>query len=95
VTIGDKIKVIKKDARMLIVEGNHINQVVLKTMLQRLNIKNGTADHGRKALSILRQANANGEGSILYSWIVKYRLWMALKQPRAFATLESDACKRE
>jgi signal transduction histidine kinase/CheY-like chemotaxis protein len=61
-TIGDKIKVIKKDARVLIVEDNHINQVVLKTMLQRLNIKNDTAEHGRKALSILRQTNANGEG---------------------------------
>jgi signal transduction histidine kinase/CheY-like chemotaxis protein len=60
--VGDKIKVIKKDARVLIVEDNHINQVVLKTMLQRLNIKNDTADHGRKALSILQQANANGEG---------------------------------
>jgi signal transduction histidine kinase/CheY-like chemotaxis protein len=58
--IGDKI--IKEDARVLIVEDNHINQVVLKTMLQRLNIKNDTADHGRKALSILQQANANGEG---------------------------------
>jgi CheY-like chemotaxis protein len=30
-------------------------------MLQRLNIKSDTADHGRKALSILQQANANGE----------------------------------
>jgi signal transduction histidine kinase/CheY-like chemotaxis protein len=60
-TIGDKTKVIKKDARVLIVEDNHINQVVLKTMLQRLNIKSDTADHGRKALSILQQANANGE----------------------------------
>lgn len=65
-TIGDKIsdknKVIKENARVLIVEDNHINQAVLKTMLQRLNIKNDTADHGRKALSILQQANANGEG---------------------------------
>jgi CheY-like chemotaxis protein len=59
---GDKIKVIKEDARVLIVEDNLINQIVLKTMLQRLNIKNDTADHGRTALSILRQANANGEG---------------------------------
>jgi signal transduction histidine kinase/ActR/RegA family two-component response regulator len=59
-TLGDKI--IKEDARVLIVEDNHINQVVLKTMLQRLNIKNDTADHGRKALSILQQANAHGEG---------------------------------
>jgi signal transduction histidine kinase/CheY-like chemotaxis protein len=59
---GDKIKVIKEDARVLIVEDNHINQVVLKTMLQRLNIKNDTADNGRQALSILQQANANGEG---------------------------------
>jgi CheY-like chemotaxis protein len=47
---------------VLIVEDNHINQVVHKTMLQRLNIKNDTADHGRQALSILRQANANAEG---------------------------------
>jgi signal transduction histidine kinase/CheY-like chemotaxis protein len=60
--IGDRIKVIKKDARVLIVEDNHINQVVLKTMLQRLNVKNDTADHGLKALSILKQADANGEG---------------------------------
>jgi CheY-like chemotaxis protein/two-component sensor histidine kinase len=60
--IGDEIKVIKKDARVLIVEDNHINQIVLKTMLKRLNIKNDTADNGRTALSILRQANTNGEG---------------------------------
>lgn len=47
---------IKNQARVLIVEDNHINQVVLKTMLQRLNIETETADHGIKALTLLDQA---------------------------------------
>jgi signal transduction histidine kinase/CheY-like chemotaxis protein len=47
---------IKEQARVLIVEDNHINQVVLKTMLQRLNIETETADHGIKALAVLDQA---------------------------------------
>ncbi|HCM06775.1 MAG TPA: hypothetical protein DIC30_12275 [Oceanospirillales bacterium] len=49
----NKIKSIKSHARVLIVEDNHINQVVLKTMLQRLNINAETADQGLNALSIL------------------------------------------
>ena len=57
----DKINVIKEHAKVLIVEDNHINQVVLKTMLQRLNIESHTADHGGKALSILQQAHANDD----------------------------------
>lgn len=56
-----KVRLIKEHARVLIVEDNHINQVVLKTMLQRLNVENDTADHGGKALSILQQADAKGE----------------------------------
>ncbi|MEH6450789.1 MAG: 7TM diverse intracellular signaling domain-containing protein [Oleispira sp.] len=55
---SNKIKVIKEQARVLIVEDNHINQVVLKTMLQRLNVECETADHGGKALSMLQQAHA-------------------------------------
>ena len=51
-----KVGSIKEQARILIVEDNHINQVVLKTMLQRLNINTETADHGLKALSILEQS---------------------------------------
>jgi signal transduction histidine kinase/CheY-like chemotaxis protein len=57
----DEVRKIKEQARVLIVEDNHINQVVLKTMLQRLNIDTYTADHGGKALSILQQAQADGE----------------------------------
>lgn len=47
--------------KVLIVEDNHINQVVLKTMLKRLDIESKTADHGGKALTILEQAHANDE----------------------------------
>jgi signal transduction histidine kinase/CheY-like chemotaxis protein len=57
---SNKIKVIKEQARVLIVEDNHINQVVLKTMLQRLNVECETADHGGKALSMLQQAHVQG-----------------------------------
>ena len=60
-TSTNKINTIKEHARVLIVEDNYINQVVLKTMLQRLNIESTTADHGSKALSILQQAHASGE----------------------------------
>jgi signal transduction histidine kinase/CheY-like chemotaxis protein len=56
-TNSNKAKRIKEQARVLIVEDNHINQVVLKTMLQRLNVESETADHGGKALSILQQAH--------------------------------------
>jgi signal transduction histidine kinase/CheY-like chemotaxis protein len=59
-TNRNKVKLIKEQARVLIVEDNYINQVVLKTMLQRLNVESETADHGGKALSILQQANAQG-----------------------------------
>jgi signal transduction histidine kinase/CheY-like chemotaxis protein len=55
-----KIKLIKEQARVLIVEDNHINQVVLKTMLQRLNVESVTADHGGKAILILQQAYTEG-----------------------------------
>jgi len=54
-------KRIKEQARILIVEDNHINQVVLKTMLQRLNLETFTADHGAKALTILKQTQAEGK----------------------------------
>jgi len=54
-------KRIKEQARILIVEDNHINQVVLKTMLQRLNLETFTADHGAKALAILKQTQAEGK----------------------------------
>lgn len=47
---------LKEHTRVMIVEDNHINQVVLKTMLQRLNVETETADHGIKALAILEQA---------------------------------------
>lgn len=56
-----KIRAIKDQARILIVEDNHINQVVLKTMLQRLNIDTETADHGIKALSILEQSRIDNK----------------------------------
>jgi len=56
---SNKAKGIKEHARVLIVEDNHINQVVLKTMLQRLNIDTETADHGIKALSILEESRIN------------------------------------
>jgi len=52
---------IKEQARILIVEDNHINQVVLKTMLQRLSIDTVTADHGLKALSILEQSRIDNK----------------------------------
>jgi len=52
---------IKEKARILIVEDNHINQIVLKTMLQRLNLETLTADHGGKALSMIEEAEAKGE----------------------------------
>jgi len=55
-----KVKLIKEQARVLIVEDNHINQVVLKTMLQRLNVESVTADHGGKAISILQEADTQG-----------------------------------
>jgi len=55
-----KVKLIKEQARVLIVEDNHINQVVLKTMLQRLNVESVTADHGGKAISILQQVHTQG-----------------------------------
>jgi signal transduction histidine kinase/FixJ family two-component response regulator len=56
-----KTRAIKDHARILIVEDNHINQVVLKTMLQRLNIDAETADHGIKALSILEQSRIDNK----------------------------------
>jgi CheY-like chemotaxis protein/two-component sensor histidine kinase len=56
-TDQSKPQLIKEHARVLIVEDNHINQVVLKTMLQRLNVESVTADHGGKALTILQEAN--------------------------------------
>ena len=52
---------IKNNARVLIVEDNHINQVVLKTMLQRLNIETEAADHGLKAITLLDQADENNQ----------------------------------
>lgn len=52
---------IKDGARVLIVEDNHINQVVLKTMLQRLNIETEAADHGLKAIALLDKADANNQ----------------------------------
>ena len=52
---------IRENARILIVEDNHINQVVLKTMLQRLNLETLTADHGGKALSLMEQSQNNGK----------------------------------
>lgn len=52
---------IRENARILIVEDNHINQVVLKTMLQRLNLETITADHGGKALNVMEQSLATGE----------------------------------
>ncbi|NRA22976.1 MAG: response regulator [Oleispira sp.] len=58
---GIENKKIKEQARILIVEDNHINQVVLKSMLQKLNVASYTAEHGGKALSILQQAQADGE----------------------------------
>lgn len=54
-------KRLKEQARILIVEDNHINQVVLKTMLQRLNLITHTADHGAKALKLLNQLHAEGK----------------------------------
>lgn len=57
---SNEIKLIKEQARVLIVEDNHINQVVLKTMLQRLNVECETADHGGKALLMLQQAQVQG-----------------------------------
>jgi signal transduction histidine kinase/CheY-like chemotaxis protein len=55
------IQQIKEHARVLIVEDNHINQVVLKTMLQRLSVETETADHGIKALAILDKAYQNNQ----------------------------------
>ena len=55
-------KRLKENARILIVEDNHINQVVLKTMLQRLNLETYTADHGAKALALLNQLQGEGNG---------------------------------
>ena len=52
---------IKEQGKVLIVEDNHINQVVLKTMLQRLNVETKTADHGLKALAILDEAYQNNQ----------------------------------
>lgn len=52
---------IKNHARVLIVEDNHINQVVLKTMLQRLNVETEAADHGLKAITLLDQADEQNE----------------------------------
>lgn len=52
---------IKNHARILIVEDNHINQVVLKTMLQRLNVETEAADHGLKAITLLDQADEQNE----------------------------------
>lgn len=54
-------KRLKEQARILIVEDNHINQVVLKTMLQKLNLITYTADHGAKALALLNQLDAEGK----------------------------------
>lgn len=48
-------------ANILIVEDNHINQIVLKSMLQRLNLETLTADHGGKALSMIEEMHAKGE----------------------------------
>ncbi len=53
-------KRLKESARILIVEDNHINQVVLKTMLQKLNLETYTADHGAKALALLDQMHNDG-----------------------------------
>lgn len=52
---------IKEKANILIVEDNHINQIVLKSMLQRLNLQTFTADHGGKALSMIEELYAKGE----------------------------------
>lgn len=52
----------KEHARILIVEDNHINQVVLKTMLQKLNFEIYTADHGVKALALLNKLQTEGNG---------------------------------
>lgn len=59
--IVKEVKHIKDKARIMIVEDNHINQVVLKTMLQRLNIETVTADHGIKALEILEQSRIDNK----------------------------------
>lgn len=48
-------------ASVLIVEDNHINQVVLKTILVKLNLKTYTADHGAKALALLKKLQSKGE----------------------------------
>ncbi len=43
------------DGRVLVVEDNRVNQMVLKTMLKKLGYEVFTADNGRKALEVLEK----------------------------------------
>lgn len=53
--------------RVLIVEDNHVNQIVLVSMLRKLDAQTYTADHGANALTLLIKL------LMLFLWIAKCR----------------------